>query len=92
MFEFFETAFTNPVVIVILIIVGVQMTFSMVRTAISLRQSRQNAEEMERVLQESEARLRDIIRDIENNRRELAESLDRSAQIRQENKENGSPS
>ena len=85
MFDFLQTFFTNPVVIAIFVIVLIQMGFSIFRTLLSLRQSRQDAAEMERLLQESESRMRDVIRDIENNRKQLSESLERINHIQQKN-------
>ncbi len=88
--EFFVTLFTNPVVIIILIIVLAQMGFSIARSYFMVREAKRNAEDMEKMLQESEARMRGIIKNIEDNRRQLTESLNRLNDIQQKSSEKDS--
>jgi len=66
---------THPITISILTVVVVQLIINAIRNYVLKKRLEQNVRELEATLQESEERIRQVMRGFEENRKEFADSF-----------------
>ena len=72
-----ETINLSTILIVLSCVIGVQIIFTLLRSVIGYCLVKKNERELEKQLQESEERIRQILQEMDHTRRELNESAKR---------------
>jgi|GEM_PF-4542159 len=71
-----EGFLTNPIVVVLIVAFAIQLIFQITRGVIAVRRSKKNLQDMEKLVQDSELRIKTYLNAIEENRRQLNRSVE----------------